>query len=90
MGEFGKRLKDARISKGITLRTFCLSNGLQPSNQSKYERGLLMPPCPEKIHRWLRLLGYKQRDHTYRAVMSAALSEQATRLRKRYEEYLYA
>lgn len=89
MTEFAKRLKDARISKGITLREFCLDNGLQPANMSKYERGLLKPPCPEKIHHWLSLLGYGRKHPTYRGVMAAALSELASKLRQKFESYLY-
>lgn len=40
-GEFARQL---RARKRITLREFCLTNGHDPSNWSKIERGELPPP----------------------------------------------
>lgn len=41
---FGKFFKKKRIELGLTLRKFCRSNGFDPGNISKLERGLLSPP----------------------------------------------
>jgi transcriptional regulator with XRE-family HTH domain len=44
---FGSFFKDFRQGQGVTLREFCLSNGFDPGNISKMERGLLPPPGSE-------------------------------------------
>ena len=71
------------------MREFCLKNGLQPANISKYERGLLKPPCPEKIHHWLSLLRFVRtdRDSLHRDVMMAARDETVAAIRKRYDSF---
>ena len=45
---FGEFFKNHRIAKGMTLRTFCQTYGLDPGNISKLERGVLAPP--ESLH----------------------------------------
>lgn len=45
---FGEWVKDLRIAKGLTLREFCAEAGVDPSNWSKVERGLNLPPGDEK------------------------------------------
>jgi transcriptional regulator with XRE-family HTH domain len=44
---YGEFIKERRIGKGITLREFCKAVGLDASNWSKVERGLLSPPQDE-------------------------------------------
>lgn len=41
---FGNLLKQLRKATGATLRDFCLSNGFDPGNYSRMERGLFPPP----------------------------------------------
>lgn len=49
MKKFGEYIKDLRVKKKITLREFCKTVGLDPSNWSKIERGLLAPPKSKEI-----------------------------------------
>jgi transcriptional regulator with XRE-family HTH domain len=49
MSNFGKFLKDLRVNKAISLREFCRLTGLDPSNWSKVERGILPPPKNRKV-----------------------------------------
>jgi len=44
MMTFGEFVRNLRIEKGLTLREFCRSAKLDPSNWSKIERGLASPP----------------------------------------------
>lgn len=41
---FGHYIKNLRLSKRITLRDFCRKAGIDPSNWSRIERGILPPP----------------------------------------------
>lgn len=54
---FGEYFKQLRISTGKTLRRFCREHGLDPSNTSKMERGLLPPPPHETLERYAKCLG---------------------------------
>jgi transcriptional regulator with XRE-family HTH domain len=42
--QFAKLLKRLRAERNLTLREFCLRNGLDPGNWSRLERGLYPPP----------------------------------------------
>ncbi len=42
-------LKNIRIKQGITLREFCKSANLDPSNWSKIERNILQPPKSKEV-----------------------------------------
>ena len=42
--KFGDYAKDRRIASGLTLRSFCRDAGIDPSNWSKIERGVIAPP----------------------------------------------
>jgi len=54
---YGQFVKNRRVDKGISLREFCKSLGLDASNWSKVERGLLSPPQDEeKLRRIAELL----------------------------------
>jgi transcriptional regulator with XRE-family HTH domain len=48
---YGEFIKKRRIGKGITLREFCKMVGVDASNWSKVERGLLSPPQDEEKQR---------------------------------------
>ena len=41
---FGELIKKSRLQNRITLREFCRLSGIDPSNWSKIERGMLPPP----------------------------------------------
>ena len=47
-GQFGRYVKELREKRGLSLREFCRLAGLDPSNWSKVERGLLSPPRSQK------------------------------------------
>lgn len=54
---YGEFIKERRIGKGIGLREFCKVVGVDASNWSKVERGLLSPPQDkEKLRRIAELL----------------------------------
>ena len=44
---FGEYVKERRIAKDISLRKFCQLTGMDASNWSKVERGVLTPPHDE-------------------------------------------
>lgn len=52
MGEFGSYFKARRAALGVTLRAFCVEHGVDPSNLSKMERGLIPPPQGEKLRQY--------------------------------------
>jgi transcriptional regulator with XRE-family HTH domain len=54
---YGEFVKNRRIEKGISLREFCKALGVDASNWSKVERGLLSPPQDdERLRRIAELL----------------------------------
>jgi len=58
---FGEFIKERRISLGITLRGFCRRIGIDASNWSKTERGLLLPPRDdETLRKIAQVLGIKE------------------------------
>jgi transcriptional regulator with XRE-family HTH domain len=57
MSIFAAMLKRIRIAKAVTLREFCLTNGFDPGNYSRLERGLYPPPTPEHLEKYARALG---------------------------------
>lgn len=42
--KFGQQIKKLRIEAQLTLRAFCKLIGMDPSNWSKIERGIIQPP----------------------------------------------
>jgi transcriptional regulator with XRE-family HTH domain len=46
---FAEFIRDKRIAAGLTLREFCRKSGIDSSNWSKVERGLLSPPQSKEI-----------------------------------------
>ena len=45
---FGQFVKEERLARGLGLREFCRKLGIDASNWSKVERGVLPPPQDEK------------------------------------------
>jgi transcriptional regulator with XRE-family HTH domain len=57
---FGTFIKELRARQRLGLREFCLEHGHDPSNWSKIEREVLLPPRDEEILRtWAKQLGLK-------------------------------
>jgi len=46
---FANFVREKRIAAGLTLREFCRLVGLDASNWSKIERGLMTPPQSKKV-----------------------------------------
>ncbi|MBN1414160.1 MAG: transcriptional regulator [Bacteroidales bacterium] len=46
---FADFVRNKRIASGLTLREFCRKSGIDASNWSKVERGLLQPPQSREI-----------------------------------------
>jgi transcriptional regulator with XRE-family HTH domain len=58
--KFAEMLKRIRLKQGVTLREFCLKNGLDPGNYSRLERGMFPPPeSHELLERYAIALGIK-------------------------------
>jgi len=70
---FGEFVKTRRIAKRITLRAFSEALGIDPSNYSRMERGLLQPPATsEKLKPFGRLLGIEPNSEDYREMVRLA------------------
>lgn len=55
---YGALLKETRIAKGLTLRQCCELLGVDPSNWSKLERGIIpAPKDPAIVEAWAEALG---------------------------------
>ena len=61
---FGEYFHGLRIATGKTLRKFCQDHGLDASNASKMERGLLVPPY-ETLERYAKCLRLKESSNEW-------------------------
>ena len=75
MGEFGKRFKQLRLARDLSLREFCAVNGIDASNLSKMERGVLQPPPGETLERYLGALGLSKGSDVWYELHDLAASE---------------
>jgi transcriptional regulator with XRE-family HTH domain len=58
---FGNYFKEMRAKNRITLREFCATNGFDPGNISKIERGVAPPPKSlDVLSRFAESLGIKK------------------------------
>ena len=58
---FGEMVNSLRIAQGKTLRQFCTENKIDPSNWSKIERSVNLPPKDENVlFQWANALGLKK------------------------------
>lgn len=57
MHEFGRRLRELRQARGLTLTDLADAVGCSIVYVSKIERGTKPPPVPEKIRAWADRLG---------------------------------
>ena len=60
MSEFGTYFRSLREARELTLRRFCVENGLDPGNISKMERGRLLPPDKERLSSLADCLGLEE------------------------------
>ena len=59
--KFGEFLKELRMRAGLSLREYCLKNGLDPGNYSRVERGRFRPPQDREIvERYATALGLER------------------------------
>lgn len=58
---FGGFIKDLRAQRRVSLRSFCLDNGIDAGNYSKMERDILPPPQDkEKLQHLAEALGLEK------------------------------
>lgn len=70
---FGRYLKERRIARRLTLRAFSEAIGMDPSNYSRMERGLLQPPAnPDRLATIAQLLAVPQGSAEYREMARLA------------------
>ena len=71
---FGEMVNSLRIARGKTLRQFCVENGgIDPSNWSKIERGVNLPPKDENtLAQWAKALGLKRGTPDWQNFMEQA------------------
>lgn len=70
---FGEFVKARRIARRITLRAFSEALGIDPSNYSRIERGLIQPPTnPDKLKPYCRILGIAHDSEEYRELVRLA------------------
>jgi len=74
MRKFGEYIKDLRVEKEITLREFCKTAGLDPSNWSKIERGIHTPPkSKEVLEQIATTLGLPENSPEYNQLFDYAM-----------------
>lgn len=72
--KFGKRLKELRIKKELSLREICRLTKYDPSNWSKIERGRISPPSDEVVLRkWAKVLGLSDKQEIQKFVDEAGI-----------------
>ncbi|MGO8670245.1 MAG: helix-turn-helix domain-containing protein [Capsulimonadaceae bacterium] len=70
---FGEHIKRLRLDRDISLRAFCAASGVESSNYSKMERGLLPPPSePAKLEPFRIALGLPKDDPEWRELTRLA------------------
>jgi len=69
---FADYLRKMRLEKGLGLREFARSIGLQPSNYSNIESGSLPPPAAKNLEKMIKVLGIEKRSADYVKIMDLA------------------
>lgn len=76
MGTFGKLLKEYRLARGLSLREFCSTRGLDAGNHSKLERGRFpAPDSDERVEVYAHALGLEEGSDEWFALFDAAAAE---------------
>ncbi|MBU2544942.1 helix-turn-helix transcriptional regulator [Patescibacteria group bacterium] len=74
--KFGKKLKDLRIKKELSLREICRLTKYDPSNWSKIERGKMSPPSDAKtLQKWAEVLGINKSSELQEFVDQAIVAQ---------------
>lgn len=70
---FGEFIKQLRLQNRITLREFCRLAGIDPSNWSKIERGMLPPPKSKMLLEEIaKILKVKKNSDAWYTLMDLA------------------
>jgi len=70
---FGEFIRNLRIEKNLTLREFCRSANLDPSNWSKIERGFSVPPKSKYVLQGIaEVLGLEEESEEYKTFFDLA------------------
>ena len=72
---FGMFFKERRIALGMTLREFCLKNGIDPGNLSRLERGLSTPPQRDRLEAYAEMLDLKEGSDEWYEFFDLAAAE---------------
>lgn len=76
---FGQFFKSMRQKTGLTLRSFCMKNGLDPGNISKMERGVMSAPKSREIlERYANSLGIKEGSDDWYELFDLAAAHSGT------------
>jgi len=74
--KFGALLKRLRLKKGLSLREFCLKNGLDPGNHSRLERGMFPPPQDvDRLQKYAEALGIERGSDEWMDLFDTAAAE---------------
>ncbi len=84
MSEFGDFIREARLALGKGLREFCLENGLDASNYSKIERGIVTPPSGERLEKYANFLRIEKNSEDW-----FTLFDLAAIAKKRIPDYVF-
>ncbi|MGV8093858.1 MAG: helix-turn-helix domain-containing protein [Mangrovibacterium sp.] len=77
MKKFGEFIKLLRSQRNISLRKFCIELDYDPSNWSKIERGLMLPPrSKEFLVRIAEILRLEPRSEEYFFLFDSAAAAQ--------------
>jgi len=69
---FGEFIKNLRIERRMTLREFCRSAKLDPSNWSRIERGLAPPPKSKVVQGIAEMLNVEEGSEEYHTLFDLA------------------
>jgi transcriptional regulator with XRE-family HTH domain len=76
ISNFGQFFKEMRLRTGLSLRQFCLDNGLDPGNISRMERGLASPPqSKKKLAEYAKYLGIEKDSDDWYTFFDYAAAE---------------
>lgn len=70
---FNEYVRKTRITNKISLREFCRNTDFDPSNWSKIERGILLPPKdPKTLDKIAKFLGFEVNTNDYKTLFDLA------------------
>ena len=72
---FGAFFKERRMALELTLREFCLQNGVDAGNLSRLERGLMPPPQGDKLVGYAKMLSIEEGSNDWYEFFDLAAAE---------------